>query len=101
MNENKFDSEVLNDLVNLQKFAVNHFNSEEHYFEIYNYPKNEEHTNQHNYFKGRISELIESYKQNDFDVLKKTSDYMKDWMLKHVLGSDKEYEIFFAGKDLE
>ena len=93
--------EFLNKLIiELEKYTVYHFSYEEKYMKLYNYEGFKEHKNEHD----RLIERIKGYKSivskdNKAAVLEFAS-FLKDWLLKHIMGTDKKYSKLFSEKEL-
>lgn len=88
-------SSVLKSLVDYVKV---HFKTEEDYFKQFNYPYYETHKLEHDAFAGQILSF-----QKDFDAGVQTIgfellDFLKDWLVKHILISDKKYSKFLNDK---
>ena len=78
----------------LRKYTIEHFGTEEEYFDKFDYEYAEEHKQQHGFFIKKIEELEKQQDGNEiascFDVI----DYLEDWFLGHITGSDRMYIDF-------
>lgn len=78
----------------LGDYIFYHFATEEEYFKKFNYENTELHTKEHNFFREKVKEFIEKSKKDDVD-LKKTAEnlaeFSGDWLIKHILATDKNY----------
>jgi len=82
-------------------YADYHFSTEEHYFQVYNYPKKDEHINIHNIYRKKMTELKNKYDQdNDPKVLFEISNFLNDWWIWHINNVDKEYTHYFNANGL-
>jgi hemerythrin len=76
-------------------YTQTHFATEEKYFELYQYPGAPEHIREHNDSVKRVLEFkgeAENCKQGlSIEVML----FLKDWLLKHIKGSDMQYGPFF------
>ena len=91
INENK-DEEVLGKtLEHLLDYVNFHFTTEEEYFEQFDYFQKSEHKDEHREYTEKIKNFIEERQNNknflSFEVL----DFLEDWIISHVLVSDKKY----------
>ncbi len=80
-----------NILDNLVDYTQKHFTAEEQLFENTAYPQIEDHKKEHAYFTGRINEFKSDQKSGNIILSLKTIDFLKDWTINHILGTDKEY----------
>ena len=74
----------------LVDYAALHFMTEEKYFIDFNYSESISHIKEHKYFLGKIDQFQKDFNINNllsFQVLY----FMKDWLIKHILISDKKY----------
>lgn len=85
----EFFNKILQDLKN---YATVHFSKEENYMKSMGFPDVVEHILEHKLFTKKILELED--KSKDFVLLNNTIDFIKDWIIAHILGSDKEYQKF-------
>lgn len=90
-NQSDFKKDVLVKLVlDLKKYAMIHFSTEEIYFQKYYYPGAERHINQYKTFIHKVNSIQDSIKTgqeiNSQDVL----DFFKNWILHHLKESDME-----------
>lgn len=78
----------------LGDYIFYHFVTEEEYFKKFNYEDTESHIKEHNFFRGKVNEFIEEFKKDNVD-LKKTAEEMAEfsgnWLIKHILATDKDY----------
>lgn len=73
-----------------------HFAYEEDLMKSSNYPKLNEHINQHKLFVQKIVEMLESMKKdNTAHVNEKLNLFLLNWLIKHILGYDKEFGNFY------
>ncbi|MEK7549229.1 MAG: bacteriohemerythrin [Patescibacteria group bacterium] len=88
-------------LEEMTKYADYHFETEEKYFDLFNYEEKEIHKNQHNEYRRKTSEFYEKYKSDEkfllsFDIL----DFLENWWLGHINNSDKKYIKCFNDHNL-
>lgn len=85
---------VVNALNDLRFYASQHFTEEEAALTRVGYPGLETHRSQHDYFSGQLEA---------FDVRKPRAGealaFLKDWFLKHVLGTDRTTEEWLRRAD--
>ncbi|MBN1302252.1 MAG: hemerythrin family protein [Melioribacteraceae bacterium] len=72
-------------------YLLYHFKTEEDILRENNCPGLEEHIEEHNIFRSQISNFLSDTKKGNLLLSIKTIDYLKDWTINHILGTDKEY----------
>ena len=85
----------LNELV---KYADSHFTTEERYLEKHNFPDYPSHKEEHNAFTEEIFALNERLAKVDSEALSEITNFLKDWYISHVLGTDRGYVDFLKEK---
>lgn len=86
-----FDRSVLNKLC---LYAEHHFSLEEAYMLQLNYPEREAHLLAHNKFREELRQMLEKPTQLDDQIRHSLSLYLSEWLKRHVLGIDKQFEAF-------
>jgi hemerythrin-like metal-binding protein len=81
-------NESLNELVD---YTVYHFSTEEKLFTQYDYPKKDQHMKEHDEFVDKIKNLKAEAVKGNLLLSIKTMEYLKDWTINHILGTDKEF----------
>lgn len=81
-------SETLDELLLYTRY---HFKSEETLMKEYDLPDITAHQRKHREFEDEIMKRIDDLKRKDGKVHYKTMNYLKDWLLGHILGMDKNY----------
>lgn len=74
-------------------YTVFHFNNEEVVFEEKNYSNIEDHKNEHNIFIENVKDLMADFQlgQDEKKAATKIYDTLVEWLLKHILSTDKKY----------
>jgi len=88
-------SKILGELVDYTNY---HFGNEEKLFDQYGYSESRTHKRQH----SDLVKQVVNYK-NDFETGKsmltmELMNFLKDWLTKHILDSDKQYSSFLNSK---
>ena len=65
------------------------------------YPKFEEHQQEHEFFIDRVSTLAQAVENKESDIEAKTLDFLKNWYVAHILGTDRDLEKWFHVKGLK
>ena len=85
-------TEILDNLIN---YTATHFKSEEKLFSQYNFPDTEKHVVEHTTFVEEVLTFKEDFDKGRIMVTFEVMDFLKNWLIKHILGSDMEYKTFF------
>lgn len=86
---------ILSDLVN---YTVFHFNAEEKMFQKYSYVGYLEHQKQHASFTKQAIEMRDNFKSGKVVLSVEVMAFLKDWLIKHICGTDKKYSPFLNSK---
>jgi len=79
---------ILNELTEYTKI---HFSHEEELFDRHAYEHAYEHKILHRKLIDKINDFELSFKQGEIAVAPKLIEFLKDWLLNHILGTDKKY----------
>ncbi|MCF8336219.1 MAG: bacteriohemerythrin [Bacteroidales bacterium] len=85
----------------LEDYAVYHFDYEEKYMKKFAFKGYEEHKQEHEQFKETIADYKESLDVNDSKGIIDFATFLKNWLLKHIMGTDKKYSTLFREKGLK
>lgn len=75
----------------LVDYTVYHFSMEENIMNEINYPKVEEHSNAHEEFISKIYHCEHNSETGNLLTSISLLDYLKRWIISHILGEDKEF----------
>ena len=88
--------EVHNKIVQgMVDYARIHFQTEEKYMMIYEYPGYKEHHEEHERFAEKALQLQNQLRSSGFVLSQTILDFLKSWIHDHILGTDKKYTQFF------
>ena len=94
--------EILNDILDtLVQYAVNHFQTEEKYFDQFGYEFSDEHKKLHSEFKEKVSDFILKAKSDQIKVSFDLIDFLEDWLLDHLVSADQKYVKCFKEHGLQ
>ncbi len=82
---------ILNDLT---KYADYHFTAEEMQMLKYNYPDYTQHRFKHQKMLSKIRSLVEGYKKGKIELTHDVSNFLSNWLNKHIAETDKRYSSF-------
>ncbi len=75
---------------------ITHFSVEKKLLKDYNYtPESiDKHIEEHDYFIEKLENALKRIESGDIIVCYKLADFLRSWIVKHMLGSDKEFASF-------
>jgi len=82
-------------LAKLVSYTKTHFKREETYFEKTNYPYYEEHKQEHEAFILKINTLQNDFNKGDLKISIDLLKLLTDWLVNHILSSDRKYKEHF------
>ncbi len=94
----EFEREALDELVDYTK---THFTYEEGLMEQNDYPDFEPHKAQHVEMIKKVEEVLAEYDKDPESAMSNAVEYLKDWLIKHINGTDKQYSSFLIEKGVK
>lgn len=88
---------VLNLLV---KYVEVHFRSEESLMAAGKYPDLLKHRREHDKLTEQIFDLAQKYEAGDAEIGYEVMEFLKSWLLDHILQRDKRLEPFFRERGI-
>ncbi len=85
-------------LDNLVQYTNEHFLSEESMMKLYEYPDYPMHKEKHESMKKHVLKLAEQYRAGAVKSPIQITNFLKDWLKKHILETDKKYGPFLKDK---
>jgi hemerythrin len=79
----------------LYEYTKTHFRREEFYFKSISYPESDEHKAQHDAFVQKINHYKQLIKEGDTSFSVEVLTFLRDWLIKHIQGTDKKYVPYF------
>jgi len=86
---------VLSELV---KYTAFHFSYEEQLFNKYSYPETGTHKRQHKDLVDQVMDYKTSFESGKSVLSMDIMNFLKDWLVNHIAGSDKKYSSFLNSK---
>lgn len=84
-------------LRNLVNYAVIHFQTEEKYFDQFNFEGAAEHVKAHQKLKEKVLKFQSDFDQGKAEISSEILDFLEDWLVDHLATMDKKYvECFHA-----
>lgn len=94
-------SSVIGDIMQeLVDYTETHFRDEEEIMEKYGYGMLKEQKASHIKFVEKIAKISKDMHNGNVGVSNDIMEFLKDWLIKHIVGSDQQYSEFFNKKGL-
>lgn len=84
----QFEREALDAVVD---YTRGHFQREEELMESHDYPELEAHRAEHRQMIERVDGMLEEYRRNPQSGLEDAVQYLKNWLIHHINGTDQAY----------
>lgn len=93
---------IINAIIDeLEQYAMEHFTAEESLMQKHQFPLFDEHKKEHAYFKSKLVDFrIHLYDTNS-EVTINTYVFLKNWLITHILNTDKKYSGFLNDKGIK
>ncbi len=82
-------------LFEMAKYAASHFCTEETYMDHYGYPAMDAHVQEHQNFVNKIEQFVQQFEAGKLFLTTEIMDFLKNWLINHIQGTDKKYTAFF------
>lgn len=92
----KNDGQTESILNELYDYTKTHFNDEINMMEKYNYPDVEEHREEHNEFIRELDNIKQMIGRQSNLLNVQLLNFIKDWLINHIMKSDAKYGQFFS-----
>lgn len=86
-----FEQEALNELMDYTRY---HFQHEEELMQQYGYPNLEAHQKLHREMVAQAEAFVADYRSKGHKALAGVADFLKDWLIHHINGTDKDYGAY-------
>ncbi|MDZ7642590.1 MAG: bacteriohemerythrin [Desulfurivibrio sp.] len=94
--------EVLGDIMDrLAHYCDHHFAAEEALMQAHGYPYYQQHKEIHEKMSARVRALQHKVKAGGADLTMPTSIFLKEWLDKHILGTDRKCAAFLLGRGVQ
>lgn len=90
-----FEKQALNELVDYTKY---HFTREEDLLRQADYPDFDAHKAEHTRMINKVEDFLDAYNQRGHDALQDIADFLKNWLIEHINGTDKAYSHHLISK---
>lgn len=89
---------IIEELVN---YAINHFRTEEDYFDRLGYLKASAHKKEHKDFVNRVAAFQDDFARNKIMLSMEIMEFLKGWLINHIKKIDMAYSDFFVEKGVK
>ena len=83
-----FERQALRELVDYTKY---HFEREEAMMRETGYADYEPHKRQHEAMIAKVGGFMDAYEKDREGTIEELTEFLKDWLLKHIAGTDQKY----------
>jgi len=85
-------------LSSLVSYTQAHFKTEENFMESHRYPEYANHKAEHDRLTRTVLDFQGKFQKNEVGLTLEVMDFLKDWLGKHIMGTDKKYTPFMHSK---
>ena len=78
----------------LKEYSLHHFTEEENWLKVIGFPGLKHQEIQHEFFISQVTDLQDRYSKGDGNIPISTLEFLRDWLLNHILENDKKYGTF-------
>lgn len=100
MKQGKANSVLGQIITELVFYSQTHFQTEEKYFDLFNYENTAEHKSIHKGFIAEMAEFKAGFDSGKITLSLEVFNFLKMWLDEHILGEDKKYEDCFKKNGL-
>ncbi len=86
---------VLNELA---AYTITHFSNEERLMATCGFPGYAFHKKEHEGFAQKVLKLNDDFKCGKYLITVEVMQFLKDWLITHIRGTDQKYAPFLLGK---
>ena len=98
MRQRRSDSVLVGVLERLKQYTVKHFATEEEFFDKFGYPDSAAHKKAHHELVQKVLDFEAELKSGRAKVTMEIMRFLKDWLVGHIMGTDKRYGPFLNSK---
>ena len=98
--ENKAQLEMESILNRLIEYAILHFETEEKYFDKFNYEFKDEHKKEHAELEEKVLVFQERFQKEGTGIVAEFMDFLIDWLVNHLEAQDQKYVKCFHDNGL-
>jgi len=84
----------------LSNYVITHFATEEKLMKKYKYSDYDQHKQEHKFFIDKLNEFKIKFSNGNLSISLEVLNFLKDWLLKHIIGTDRKYIPLFKEHNL-
>ncbi|MDH5721291.1 MAG: bacteriohemerythrin [Spirochaetia bacterium] len=100
MSQGKSQQVIGNIIKGMVEYTDSHFQLEENYFEQFQYEHTEEHKKEHAEFIEKVKKLKKGYFEGSVSIGIETLQFLKQWLVDHIMVSDKKFVKCFNENEI-
>ncbi len=85
-------------LAKLTEYTQTHFQDEEKLMQQFNFPDLEVHQRTHQYFVKKVRQYVQDFRNNQEFLTDDLLCFLRDWLINHIMETDKIYATFLNKK---
>ena len=82
-------------------YTQDHFAYEEKLFETHGYSETSQHAKAHASLKSTVSDFYTKFQKGEMAVSSELMNFLKEWLMNHILKEDKAYVPFLKNKGVD
>lgn len=101
MKAQKAESVLMGIVDSMKKYAASHFALEEKYMKQHNYPQYTAHKSEHDKFVAKVLQVEADCKSGKCTMSMDILNFLSNWLVGHIKGTDKAYGPFLNEKGIK
>lgn len=90
---------VLGDIITeTLSYTRTHFATEERLFDRHSYAKAADHRKEHEEFVGKVASFADDFAKKNVMLTAGILEFLRSWLMGHILGSDQEFGEFLRSR---
>jgi len=85
-------------LGSLVDYTIVHFNTEEELLRSYSYPDLDKHKVEHDKLTTQVKDFQSKFREGKSTITYELMDFLSDWLINHILDSDKKYSAYLNSR---
>lgn len=94
MKAGKADGILMQIVGEMKNYAAEHFGTEELHMQAHGYPDYAPHKNEHDKFVAKVVQVEGDLKSGKCAMSMEILDFLSNWLVNHIKGTDKKYSPF-------
>ncbi len=82
----------------LTAYTITHFSNEERLMTVHGFPGYAAHKKEHQEFTQKVIRLNDDFKKGKYLITVEIMQFLKDWLILHIQGTDRRYAPFLIAK---